>query len=90
MAANKKLTGVIKGRTIKAASAGDGALNVTFDDSSTMKIKVAAQTSSDALNGHTIKSVRQSGVTMNLDFTDGSSAQIDTRGSDIERDAQRR
>ncbi len=71
-----KIEGVIKGRTIKAASASGGALNVTFDDSSTMKIKVAAQTSSDALNGHTIKAVRQSGTAPNLDFTDGSNAQI--------------
>lgn len=76
MAANHKLTNVIKGRTIKAASAGDGSLSITFDDSSMMKIKVAAQIPSEALNGHTIKGVRQSGTTMNLDFTDGSSAQI--------------
>lgn len=76
MAANHKLTNVIKGRTIKDASAGGGTLSITFDDSSVMKIKVAAQISSDMLNNHTIKGVRQSGTTMNLDFTDGTSAQI--------------
>lgn len=76
MAANHKLTTVIKGRTIKIASAGEGTLALTFDDSSIMKIKVATQIPSEALNGHTIKGVRQSGTTMNLDFTDGSNVQI--------------
>ncbi len=76
MAANHKLTKVIKGRTIKSASAGVDALLITFDASSTLKIKVAAPVPSDTLNGHTIKGVRQSGTTMNLDFTDGSNAQL--------------
>lgn len=77
MAANHKLTKVIAGRAIIAASsADDSALSLTFDDSSIMKIKVGAQTPFDALSGHTVKSVRQQGTTMNLDFTDGSSAQI--------------
>ncbi len=76
MAANHKLTNIIKGRTIKAASVGDSTFSITFNDSSTMKIKVAAQIPSDALHGQTIKGVRQSGTTLNLDFTDGSAAQI--------------
>jgi len=76
MAANKKLTGVIGGRTIKTAGAGDGVLNITFNDGSTMKIKTGAAVITDAMSGHMIKSVRQQGTTMNLDFTDGSSAQV--------------
>ncbi len=77
MAANKKLTGVIRGRTIKTASAGDGVLKITFDDNSAMKIKTGTATAAqEALSGHIMKSVRQQGTTMNLDFTDGSSVPV--------------
>ncbi len=76
MAANKKLTGVIQGRTIKTVSAGDDALTITFSDGSTMKVKTGAAAKADALSGHTIRSVRQQGSTMTFDFTDGSSAQV--------------
>ena len=74
MAANKKLTGIIKGRTIKTASAGDDATTITFSDGSSMKVKTGAK--ADALNGREVKAVRQQGTTLNLDFTDGSSAQV--------------
>ncbi len=76
MAANKKLTSVIRERTIKTASAGGGLLKITFDDSSAMKIKTGAAITTDAISGRTVKSVRQQGTTMNLDFTDGSSVMV--------------
>ena len=76
MAANKKLTGIIKGRTIKTASAGDDATTITFSDGSSMKVKTGAKAQADALNGREVKAVRQQGTTLNLDFTDGSSAQV--------------
>ncbi len=76
MAANHKLTTVIKGRAIKTTSAGADALSITFADGSTMKVKTGAAAQADALKGQTIKGARQSGTTLNLDFTDGSSAQV--------------
>jgi len=55
MPRNQKLTRVIAGRTIKAASTEPGGVLVLFDDESTMKIKTAA--ASAVSPGDKIKSV---------------------------------
>jgi hypothetical protein len=61
MAANRKLTKVIKGRVISGASQADEALEITFDDGSKMKIKTAPSTSQAAATGGKILKVRQRG-----------------------------
>ncbi len=46
MAANKKLTSIIKGRTIKSVRQSGPVLLLDFDDGSTMQIKLMEATSS--------------------------------------------
>lgn len=76
MAANKKLTPLLAGRTVQAVSQSDDHLSVTFTDGSTLGIKTGGEVPGAALNGRTVKAVRQSGDVMNLDFQDGTSAQV--------------
>jgi hypothetical protein len=76
MALNKKLTPILVGRTIKSATQSDGALVITFNDGSTMKIKTGGQVPVDILTNRTIKAVRQAGTTLKLDFNDKSTVRI--------------
>ncbi len=76
MAANKKLTPLLAGRTVQAASQSDNHLSLTFTDGSTLGIKTGGEVTGAALNGRIVKSVRQSGAVMSLDFQDGTSARI--------------
>jgi hypothetical protein len=76
MAANKKLTGVIRGRTLKGTSQADNLLTITFADDSMMRIKTDGQKPIDKLNGRTVKSVQQSGTILTLTFSDSSTAEI--------------
>jgi hypothetical protein len=46
MAANQKLTNVIKGRTVKQVRQEGSVLHLDFEDDSTMEIKLAEETSS--------------------------------------------
>ena len=74
MAANHKLTAVLKGRKIVATSNADGQMTLTFDDSSIMTVKTSGNM--NASKSGEIKGVRQSGTTLTLDFEDGSSLAI--------------
>ena len=76
MALNKKLTPIMVGRTIKSATQSDGALIISFDDGSTMKVKTGGQVPVDTLTNRTIRAVRQQGTSMKLDFNDNSTAAI--------------
>ena len=56
MHANSKLTKVIARRTISATSQVEGALVLTFDDGSTMKVKTApSNTNAAATDGKVLK-----------------------------------
>lgn len=84
MAANRKLTGVIKGRTVKDISTGQNALSLSFDDGSVARIKTgdqpsppsSAEDSGSGVKGKTIKSVQQKGSTLTLTFEDNTSTDI--------------
>jgi hypothetical protein len=76
LALNKKLTPLITGRTIKSINHSDNILNISFTDSSIMKIKTAELEPMDNLPGHTLKAIRQKNDIMNLDFTDGSTVTL--------------
>jgi hypothetical protein len=78
MAANQKLTKVIKGRTISGTSQVDNALEISFDDGSKMKIKTAPSSANSAATGGKILKVRQKGTELNLDLEDGESVIIQT------------
>jgi hypothetical protein len=74
MARNQKLTKVIAGRTVKAATVEAGGLLVLFDDESRMKIKTAGPATVPP--GGKVKSVRESRAEFKIDFEDGSSATL--------------
>jgi hypothetical protein len=75
MPRNQKLTKVIAGRTIKAATIEPGGLLVVlFDDQSSMKIKT---TTVPALSpGRKVKCVHEAKAEFKIEFEDGSSATL--------------
>ena len=83
MPRNQKLTSVIVGRTVKAATAEPGSVVLLFDDDSRMKIRTAAPTAVSP--GGKIKSVQETEAELKLDFADGSSAtfHLDDPGSSV-------
>ena len=74
MQRNQKLTKVIAGRTIKAATAEPGAVLILFDDQSSMKIKTAA--ASTVPPGGKVKSVQEDRTELKIEFEDGSSTTL--------------
>jgi hypothetical protein len=80
---NQKLTGVIAGRTIKAATAEPGGVLFLFDDDSRMKIRSAA--SAAGKPGGKIKSVQEDEAELKIEFEDGSTAtfRLDDPGASV-------
>ena len=76
MAANKKLTPILAGRTVSSVSQVENLLSISFSDGSTMRIKTAGQSGGLELQDRRVQKVRQTGIVMNLDFEDGSTAEI--------------
>ena len=74
MPRNQKLTKVIAGRTINAATAEPGGVLVLFDDQSNMKIKTAGPATIPP--GCKVKSVHESRAEFKIDFEDGSSGTL--------------
>jgi hypothetical protein len=72
MPRNQKLTKVIAGRTIKAATTKPGGVLILFDDQSSMKIKTAA--GATVSPGGKIRSVHEAKAEFKIEFEDGSSA----------------
>jgi len=77
MAANHKLTSLLKGRTISGTSNANDQMIVTFTDGSKMTIKTAGSSNSGSTGG-TVKGVRQAGSELCLDFEAGSCLTITT------------
>jgi hypothetical protein len=74
MPRNQKLTKVIAGRTINAATAEPGGVLVLFDDQSNMKIKTAGPATISP--GGKVKSVLEAKAEFKIHFEDGSSATL--------------
>jgi hypothetical protein len=74
MPRNQKLTKVIAGRTIKAATTEPGGVLILLDDQSRMKIKTAAPAT--VLPGSKIKSVLEAEAEFKIQFEDGSTATL--------------
>ena len=72
MPRNQKLTKVIAGRTVKAATTEPGAVLVLFADQSSMKIKTAGAAAVSP--GSKVKSVHEAKADFKIEFEDGSSA----------------
>jgi hypothetical protein len=76
MAANKKLTPILTGRTVASLSQFENLLSILFSDGSTMSIKTAGPVAGLEGAAPTVDKVRQTGALMNLDFVDGTTAEI--------------
>jgi hypothetical protein len=79
MAANRKLTGVIRGRTIEQVEPGaDGtAWLVHFDDGSTLTVRTVLGAAPARLKGRVVKA-RQSDTRLQLDLADGRTLEFAT------------
>ena len=74
MQRNQKLTKVIAGRTVQAATVEPGGVLVLFDDQSNMKIKTAAPATIPP--GGKVKSVHEAKAEFKINFEDGSSVTL--------------
>jgi hypothetical protein len=74
MPRNQKLTKVIGGRIVKAATVEPSAVLVVFDDESRMKIKIAGPAT--VPSGGKVKSVHEAKAEFKIDFEDGSSVTL--------------
>ena len=78
MHSNQKLTKIIAGRSISGTAQADNLLTVTFDDGSTMKVKVAPGYTNLGVTGDKIVKVQQQGTELLLDMETGGPLKIDT------------
>jgi len=78
MNANRKLTSIIKGRTVSSVQQPDAnALDITFSDNSKMHVKTSGQVAANSLkSGGTISHVQQEGTTLRLIGADNTSTDI--------------
>jgi hypothetical protein len=74
MPRNQKLTKVIAGRTVKAATTEPGGVFILLDDQSSMKIKTAVPATVSP--GSKIKSVLEAEAEFKIEFEDGSIATV--------------
>jgi hypothetical protein len=74
MEPNRKLSKILKGRTIQSGSGDAGSLTITFDDQSTLKLKLAGQATVTA--GAKVKAVHESGDQFRIDVENGPSVQV--------------
>jgi hypothetical protein len=87
MELNRKLTHLLKGRTIQSESGDEGHVAITFDDQSTLKLKVAGQAAVSV--GAKVKAVHETGDQFQVDLEGGASVQVrlaDSRSSVALRD----
>lgn len=75
MAANRKLTPLLRGRTVQSVSLEENLIRIAFTDGSILRIKTAGQALVD-FSSRRVQKVRQTQALMNLDFEDGSTAEI--------------
>ncbi len=78
MHSNQKLTMIIAGRTIIGTSQADGLLTITFDDGSTMKVKIGPSNTNTTTTGGKVLKVRQGGTELDLDLESGTTVKIIT------------
>ena len=69
MELNRKLTQLLKGRTIKSESGDEGHVAITFDDQSTLKLKVAGQATVSV--GAKVEAVHEAGEHLQVDLEEG-------------------
>ena len=73
MELNRKLTQLLKGRTIQSESGDEGHVAITFDDESTLKLRVAGQATVRV--GAKVEAVHEAGEHFQVDLEGGASVQ---------------
>ena len=74
MALNRKLTHLLKGRRIQSESGDKGHVAITFDDQSTLKLRVAGQATVSV--GAKVEAVHEAGEQFQVDLEEGPSVQV--------------
>jgi hypothetical protein len=74
MELNRKLTHLLKGRTIQSESGDEGHVVITFDDESTLKLRAAGQAAVSV--GAKVEAVHEEGERFQLDLEAGSNVQV--------------
>jgi hypothetical protein len=74
MQLNRKLGKLLKGRTVQSESGDEGNVTITFQDGSTLKLKVAGQATVTA--GAKVKAVHESGDQFQIDVENGPGVQV--------------
>ena len=62
MAVNHKLTSIIKGRVVRASEADSSGVQITFNDSSTMKVKTAGSQAPTIPEGVRVREASEHGT----------------------------
>ena len=74
MALNRKLTHLLKGRTIQSESGDEGHVAIKFDDESTLKLRVAGQATVRV--GAKVEAVHEAGEHFQVELEKGPSVQV--------------
>ena len=78
MARNQKLTGVIRGRTVRAVEGEGRAVRLLFEDGGTMTVRApqGAQVPAPVLGR--VRAARQAGTNLRIDYEDGGTLALTT------------
>jgi hypothetical protein len=74
MELNRKLTHLLKRRTIQSESGDEGRVAITFDDQSTLKLKVVDQAT--VCVGAKVEAVHEAGERFQVDLAEDASVQV--------------
>jgi hypothetical protein len=74
MELNRKLTHLLKGRTIQSEFGDEDHVAITFDDESTLKLRVAGQATVSV--GAKVEAVHEAGEHFQVDLDEGASVQV--------------
>src|SRR6202043_2941575 len=74
MELNRKLTHLLKGRTIQSESGDEGHVAITFNDESTLKLRVAGPATVRV--GAKVEAVHEAGEHFQVDLEEGPSVQV--------------
>ena len=81
MAANRKLTPLLAGRTVQSVEQIENLLTIVFSDGSTMQVKTSGPAAALDFQGQRVRKVRQAGALMHMDFADKTSVALPLAGA---------